>query len=83
MLKVKFNVLRLVCPLILFWMWVEELYICMEEEEYAAIHAILLFKAVGWGEGFLPGTGCDMCFCLLDDVKVGQFCSVGGRVVVI
>ena len=55
----------------------------MEEEEYAAIHAILLFKAVGWGEGFLPGTGCDMCFCLLDDVKVGQLCSIGGRVVVI
>ena len=24
-----------------------------------------------------------MCFCLLDDVKVGQFCSIGGRVVVI
>ena len=25
----KFNVVRLVCPLIMFWLWVEELYVCM------------------------------------------------------
>ena len=25
----KFNVVRLVCPLILLWLWVEELYVCM------------------------------------------------------
>ena len=28
-LEVKFNVVRLVCPLILLWLWVEELYVCM------------------------------------------------------
>ena len=27
--EVKFNVVGLVCPLILFWLWVEELYVCM------------------------------------------------------
>ena len=27
--KVKFNVVGLVCPSILFWLWVEELYVRM------------------------------------------------------
>ena len=27
--EVKFNVVRLVRPLMLFWLWVEELYVCM------------------------------------------------------
>ena len=27
--EVKFNIVRLVCPLILLWLWVEELYVCM------------------------------------------------------
>ena len=81
--KVEFNIMRLVCPLVVVWLWVEELYIRMYDEEYAAIYAILLFKAVGWGEGSRPGACCDMCFCLLNDVKVGKFCSVGGRFVVV
>ena len=29
MSEVEFSVVRLVLPPILFWMWVEELYVCM------------------------------------------------------
>ena len=27
--EIKFDIMRLVCPLIVVWVWVEELHVCM------------------------------------------------------
>ena len=36
------NVAWLVCPVVLLWAGVVEVYVCMEEKEYTTVDAVLL-----------------------------------------
>ena len=42
MAKCVCNVVRLVCPVVLLWAGVVEVYVCMEEKEYTTVDAVLL-----------------------------------------
>ena len=43
-----YNVRGLVRPWVLVWSWMEEVYICMDKEEYSTIVCIMLHKSLYW-----------------------------------
>ena len=61
------NVMWLVCPVVLPWTGVVEVHVCVKEEEYAAVDAVLLEEGLYWCEGSVGRSGPRTCWRLVDE----------------
>ena len=70
MTKIIHNIGGLMCPWVLVRSWMEEVYVCVDEEKYSTIVCVMLDKSLYWVKVARSVRVCPMCLCISDGFQM-------------